>query len=243
MARRLFFVEQVRGGECEVTGERAHHLRTVLRIEPGETYEVSDNERVYLAEVLAVRRDRVTFRVVGAGEERRVPVRLLLLAGLVKFDRLELLLEKATELGVERIVLVAAARSERGLERAAVKRFERWRRILLEAGQQARRARLPELAGPVSFEEAVREAADYRYVLDESGNAPPLLAALPPARRPEHAVALLVGPEGGWTEQERGRSAAAGWRAVSLGPQILRAETAAIAALAVVGCAWDAGRG
>lgn len=241
MARRLFFVEQVHSGECEVTGERAHHLRTVLRVEPGQTYEVSDNERVYLAEVAAVRRDRVTFRVVGAGEARRAPVRLVLLAALVKFDRLELLLEKAAELGIEQAVLVRTARSEPGLDRAAAKRLERWRRILLEASQQARRARLPELAGPVSFEQAVRAAADYRYRLDEAGSAPPLLGALPSARRPEDTVALLVGPEGGWTEQERSRSAAAGWQAVSLGPQILRAETAAIAALAVVGCAWDAG--
>lgn len=243
MARRLFFVEQVRGGECEVTGERAHHLRTVLRVEPGQTYEVADNQRVYLAEVFSVRKDRVTFRVIGEGQVRRPPVRLLLLAALVKFERLELLLEKAAELGVERTVLVAAARSRRGLERAAAKRSDRWRRILLEASQQARRARLPELAGPVSFDEAVREAADYRYVLDESGNAPPLLAALPPSRRPEDTVALLVGPEGGWTEQEREHTAAAGWHAVSLGPQILRAETAAIAALAVIGCAWDAKSG
>ncbi len=243
MARRLFFVEQVRSGGCEITGERAHHLRTVLRVVPGQTYEVSDNERVYLAEVVSVRNDRVAFRVIGAGETRRAPVRLALVAALVKFDRLELLLEKATELGVERAVLVAAARSERGLERAAAKRMDRWRRILVEASQQARRARLPELAGPVGFEEALRETADYRYVLDEGGEAEPLLRALPAARRPEDAVALLVGPEGGWSERERNQTAAAGWQAVSLGRQILRAETAAIAALAVVGCAWGAGQG
>jgi 16S rRNA (uracil1498-N3)-methyltransferase len=243
MARRLFFVDQVRSGECEVTGERARHLRTVLRVEPGQIYEVSDNQRVYLAEVRAVRNDRVTFGVLGPAEARQAPVRLALLAALVKFDRLELLLEKATELGVERAVLVVAARSERGLERAAAKRMDRWRRILLEAGQQARRARLPELAGPVRFEEALRETADYRYVLDESGAAEPLWRALPAARSPQDAVALLVGPEGGWSEQERNQTAAADWRPVSLGRQILRSETAAIAALAVVGCAWEAGEG
>lgn len=238
MARRLFFVEWVHGGECELTGDRAHHLRTVLRVEPGQRFEVSDNERVYLAEVRTVRKDRVVFRVIEGVAARVAPVRLALLAALVKFDRMEMLLEKAAELGTERVTLVTAARSESGLERAAGRRMERWRRIILEASQQTRRARLPDLDGPVSFARAVGVPADYRYLLDESGTAPPLLACLPQRRLASDAVALLVGPEGGWTEEERREAVGAGWRPVSLGPQILRAETAAIAALAVVGCAW-----
>lgn len=238
MARRLFFVERVHAGECEIAGERAHHLRSVLRLEPGERYEVSDNERLWLAEVASVRRDRVIFRLIEPAAPRPLPARLVLLAALVKFDRLELMLEKATELGAERVVLVEAARCEAGLERAARKRMERWRRILLEASQQARRARLPELEGPVPFAAAVGSSADYRFLLDEQETALGLYSQLPAGRRSSDAVALLVGPEGGWTEAERSLALEGGWRRASLGPLILRAETAAIAALAVLSCAW-----
>lgn len=238
MARRLFFVERVHAGECEIAGERAHHLRTVLRVEPGQRYEVSDNERLWLAEVASVRRDRVVFRLLEPAAPRALPARLVLLAALVKFDRLELMLEKATELGAGRIVLVEAARCEAGLERAARKRMERWRRILLEASQQARRARLPELDGPVPLAAAIETPADYRFLLDEQETAQGLYGRLPARRSSSDTIALLAGPEGGWTGAERDWATAAGWRRISLGPLVLRAETAAIAALAVLSCAW-----
>jgi 16S rRNA (uracil1498-N3)-methyltransferase len=238
MARRLFFVEHVRGAQCEIAGERAHHLRTVLRVEPGERYEVSDNERLWLAEVESVRRDRVLFRLIEPAVPRTLPVQLTLLAALVKFERLEWMFEKATELGVGRLVLVEAARCEAGLERAARKRMERWRRILLEASQQARRVRLPELDGPMPFAQAVENPADHRFFLDEQGTAPGVFAQLPELRSSSDVVALLVGPEGGWTDAERNLAAAAGWRRASLGPLILRSETAALAALAILAAAW-----
>jgi 16S rRNA (uracil1498-N3)-methyltransferase len=240
MARRLFFVERVCGAQCEISGERAHHLRTVLRLQPGQRYEVSDNERLWLAEVESVRRDRVLFRLIEPAVPRRLPAHLTLLVALVKFERLEWMLEKATELGAGRVVLVEAARCEAGLERAARKRMERWRRILLEASQQARRARLPELDGPVPFAAAVETPADYRFLLDEQESAPGVYGQMPADRRGSDVVAFLVGPEGGWTEAERSLAAAAGWRRASLGPLILRSETAAIAALAVLASAWAA---
>jgi len=240
MARRLFFVEHVRGGHGEISGERAHHLRTVLRLQPGQRYEVSDNERLWLAEVESVRRDRVLFRLIEPAVPRTLPLHLTLLAALVKFDRLEWMLEKVTELGAGRVVLVEAARSEPGLERAARKRMERWRRILLEASQQARRVRRPELDGPVPFATALETPADHRFFLDEQENAPGVFAQLPALRRSTDVVALLVGPEGGWTDGERELAAAAGWRRASLGPLILRSETAALAALAILAAAWAA---
>ena len=165
-------------------------------------------------------------------------VRLVLCAALIKFDHFEWMIEKATELGVSEIVPVETIRSERGLERAAHKRVERWRRIALEASQQSRRAFLPEVSEPESLRDALDREANYRFALDENPAAQPLNTALPSARNPQDAVAMLIGPEGGWTDDERAQFTAAGWLPVSLGSLILRAETAALAALAIVNSAW-----
>ncbi len=236
MARRRFFVDEVRGGEAVISGDAAGHLRRVLRAEAGQQYEISDNQSVYLAEIEGFRKGAVLFRV-----REKLPVepplpRLTLLAGLVKFDRFEWMVEKATELGVEAIVPVAAARSEHGLDRAAAKRLERWRRIALESSQQARRARLPEIRECVAFAEALTISAGSRWMLDEDRDAPAILSVLPEQGPDDHC--LLAGPEGGWTEQERGEGSAHGWVRVSLGRQVLRAETAAIAGVAVL-AAWQ----
>jgi 16S rRNA (uracil1498-N3)-methyltransferase len=243
MARRRFFVESVRAGRAELSGEAAQHLRRVLRAEPGQRFEISDNQSVYLAEIEGFQRDLVLFRLLARIETEPPPLRLILLAALIKFDRFEWLVEKATELGVEAIVPVEAERSEKGLDRAAGKRLERWRRIALESSQQARRARLPQITVSTSFAQALQTPAAGRYFLEEERGAPPLLSVLPEAvgRSPADTVCLLVGPEGGWVDEERRAAAAGGWQAASLGPQILRAETAAIAALAILTAAWYAG--
>jgi len=165
-------------------------------------------------------------------------VRLVLCAALIKFDHFEWMIEKATELGVSEIVPVETIRSERGLERAAHKRVERWRRIALEASQQSRRAFLPEVSEPEPLRDTLNREATCKFALDENPAARPLNAALPAARDPQDTVVMLIGPEGGWTDDERVQFAAAGWSPVSLGPLILRAETAALAALAIVHSAW-----
>jgi 16S rRNA (uracil1498-N3)-methyltransferase len=236
--RRRFFVDQVRNGHATLDGEDARHLTRVLRVEAGQRYEISDNRDVYLAEIEAAHKERVVFRALEKLEAPAAGVRLILCAALVKFDRFEWMIEKATELGVAEIAPFEAARSERGLERAAQKRVERWRRIALEASQQSRRAHLPEVREPVAFEDVVAQAAEYRYALDEEPGGEPIASVAPVDRRAEDSIALLIGPEGGWTELERAAFLAAGWTRVSLGPLILRAETAALAGLAVLAAAW-----
>ena len=237
MARRRFYVEVVTGGSAEITGPAAQHLRKVLRVEPGQRYEITDGRQAYLAEVTGFRKGSVSLDVLEELPAELLPVELELRAALVKFDHFEWMIEKATELGVVRIVPVIAVRSEHGLEKAALKRSERWRRIAVEAAQQCRRTTVPEIAGVARHRDAIREEATYRFVLEES-EAPPFLDRLPAGRRRSDRVALLVGPEGGWTDEEREAAQAAGWQPVSLGPLILRAETAAIAGLSVVNAAW-----
>jgi 16S rRNA (uracil1498-N3)-methyltransferase len=228
--RRRFFVDQIRNGQAEINGEDARHLTRVLRVEPGQRYEISDNRNVYLAEIETARKEHVVFRTLEKLEAPPLPFRIVLCAALIKFDRFEWMIEKATELGVTEIVPVETVRSERGLERAARKRVERWRRIAVEASQQSRRARLPEVREPVSFEDALSWEAVHRYALDENPGGAPLAQT----HGPSETIALLIGPEGGWTEEERAAFTESGWTRISLGRLILRAETAAIAALARV---------
>jgi len=232
-------VDAVRGGMAELRGGEARHLTRVLRVEAGQRFEISDNQSAYLAEITEARGERVVFRVVEPVDTPAAPVCLILCAALIKFDRFEWMIEKATELGVERILPVEATRSERGLFEASRKRTERWVRIARESSQQSRRVRIPEILPAMRFEKSLTLEADHRYFLDE-GQAPPLLRSVPAERPAGSRVAVLVGPEGGWTDDERQLAAGAGWPPVSLGPQVLRAETAASAAVAVLMNAWIA---
>ena len=221
-------------------GDDAHHLVRVLRVEAGQSYEISDGTSIWLATVAEARKSRVVFDVGERVAPKILPARITLAFALIKFDRLEWILEKGTEAGVETFLPVIAERSEKGLERAAVKRRERWERIVVEAAQQARRDALPALGDPVNLTALTPTGseADVRLLLDEDPAATPLLNALPTPLHTGARVTLLLGPEGGWTEGERAGLTAAGWTPVSLGPQILRAETAALAGVSVVMNAW-----
>ncbi len=232
MARRLFFVDEVRLGRARLTGEQAHHLTRVLRVEPGQRYEISDNRELYLAEIETARKDEVSFTVVEKLAAAERATRLHLFAALIRLERFEWIVEKAAELGAASIHPLIAERSERGIERAAGKRAARWRRIAREACEQSRRAWLPEIGAPVR--EPAGEFA-LRLLFDELPGTPPVLSVIGAA--PETA-AVLIGPEGGWTGGERERYECAGWTRVSLGTGLLRAETAAVAALAVLNAAW-----
>ncbi|MGE5644747.1 MAG: RsmE family RNA methyltransferase [Acidobacteriota bacterium] len=237
MARRRFFVDEIRHGRAVIEGDDARHLSQVLRAEAGRRYEISDNRDVYLAEIEAVRKCEVSFQMLEKLPVEAPPVTLTVLVALTKFDRFEWAIEKLTELGAAAIVPIEAERSEKGLERAALKRLERWRKIARESSQQSRRARLPEIAGPQPLARALAGGGSNRYFLDEAGGAP-LLAALPGERTNADEVKLAIGPEGGWTDSERELAGAHGWTPVSLGPLILRAETACAAAAGVVMSAW-----
>jgi len=235
LARRRFFVDEIRGGAAELRAEDARHLTRVLRVEPGQRFEISDNHQAWLAEITEARGERVLLRTVESIASTPAPVRVTLCAALIKFDRFEWMVEKATELGVERILPFEASRTEKGLLDASRKRTRRWERIARESSQQSRRTRLPEILPAVRYAAALEQEAGHRYFLDEA-EAPPILREIPEER--QDSVALVTGPEGGWTDAERELARTSGWAPVSLGAQVLRAETAVCAALAVVQNAW-----
>lgn len=238
--RRRFFVEQFDADRAVLRGEAAHHLGRVLRAEPGQLYELSDGEHARLGRVEKVGRERVEFALLEELPAYVPTLMLTLLLAVVKFDRFEWALEKATELGVSVIVPLAAARSEKALVRASPKRAGRWQKILLESSQQSRRVRLPvlePLARPDAAFVGRREAL--RLLLSERTEAPAMRSVLEGSE--SRGVVLAAGPEGGWTEEEFAAAQKAGFREVSLGKAILRTETAVAAGLATLNYALGEG--
>jgi 16S rRNA (uracil1498-N3)-methyltransferase len=242
--RRRFFVDKFESSTAALTGAAADHLGRVLRASAGHLYELSDGERVHLARIERVAlskqgKSRIEFALLESvpAVEPRLHVELLL--ALVKFDRFEWCLEKATELGAVTIIPLAAARTDKPLIAAAPKRHERWEKILLESAQQSRRLRPPQLAPAITPEKAfVSSSAAITILLSERPDAPALRTVLAGVaslnEKSPVTVSLAFGPEGGWTDHELAAAHAAGFAEASLGRNILRAETAVLAALAVV---------
>jgi len=239
--RRRFFVDEFTGTTAVIEGDTAHHLGHVLRAQAGQLYELSDGSAAWLARVESVARHRVEFALLEQLPAPQPVAKITLLLSIVKFDAFEWAIEKATELGVTRIIPLAAARSEKGLLAASAKRSQRWQKILLESSQQSRRLRIPQLDELAKPSQAfAAQTAAYRLMLSERSDAPSLrdsLEGLNQAKSSSAALstaALAIGPEGGWTDDELTAACAAGFQEASLGQLILRTETAVIAALAAL---------
>jgi len=204
----------------------------VLRARLGQKFDISTGSAVRRGEIVSISQDRVEFELA---EELPIlaATQVTLLLAIFKFDRLEWAIEKCTELGVARIVPVIAQRTQARLETSAERRVERWRRIALEASEQSRRAAPAEVSPPIKLQDAVTLSAELLLVLSEVESEKSLKQVLQENQQ-SASIALAVGPEGGWTPGEEELFRRSGWTPTSFGPTILRAETAAIAAVAVV---------
>jgi 16S rRNA (uracil1498-N3)-methyltransferase len=227
-----------------LTGDQAAHLSRVLRAQPGQIFDVVANGFLHRAEVTSATGHEVLFTLhEELTADAALPIHLLL--AVFKFDRFEWAVEKATELGVARITPILARRTEKHLALASAKRADRWRRIALEAAQQSRRTDVPEVRDPTPLAAALTlETAPLHILLSETEQTLTLVSAL--ANKPgapgldsqtwdscATTLALAIGPEGGWTPEEMSLFTTHAWTPVTLGPRILRAETAAIAALSI----------
>jgi len=230
MTRRRWIADTYNENTATLNGEQAVHLVRVLRAAPGMVFDVVAGGHLHRAEIASVMPDAVVFTLHEEMDaEAALPVTLLL--SIFKFDHMEWAIEKATELGVARIVPVIARRTEKHLAHAAEKRVERWRRIAHEASQQSRRTDVPEIAAPMTLKLAVAAVdAGMKMLFDETEMQRSISDAL---RDASGSVTFAFGPEGGWAPEERALLIDGGWTPVTLGPRILRAETAAIAAMAV----------
>jgi 16S rRNA (uracil1498-N3)-methyltransferase len=232
--RRRFIADTWTSTTAALTGDQAAHLARVLRAEPGQI--------LHRAEITSATESQVAFLLHEELEaDAALPLHLLL--AIFKFDHLEWAIEKVTELGIARITPILARRTEKHLAQAAAKRVERWRRIALEASKQSRRTDIPEVADPVALKLALeRETSAHRILLSETEQQTTLTTALrqsadqlPQETAANITHALAIGPEGGWTPDEMALFTTHHWQHVTLGPRILRAETAAIAAIAIAG--------
>jgi 16S rRNA (uracil1498-N3)-methyltransferase len=209
-----------------VEGTEHRHLR-VSRTRAGEPVEVFDGKGgVWAGEVLEVGRHATRVRLGNARAQSRPEKQIILAQALIQGSQLAWVLEKCVELGVTRIVPFRAARSNSSEDLSR----GRWRRIIVEAAKQSKRYHLPRLEAVRSFDEVLAIPAPSRVFFDERAGGP-LEAAL----RGGDPVLYCVGPEGGWTDEERDAALAAGMAPVHLGYRILRAETAALTGAALIG--------
>jgi len=237
MTRRRWIADEFSDDRAALTGPHAEHLARVLRAKPGMEFDIAAGNRLRKGRVSSVRDDRVEFEL---GEELAPAAQseITVVLSVIKFDRLEWAVEKLTELGVRSIVPLVAARSDSHLAAASAKRVERWRRIAREAAEQSRRLAAPEIRDPMKLKAALATAGACRLVLAETEEEKTLTGVLRESSSMSPCV-IAVGPEGGWTPAELAQFAEAGWQPVSLGSNILRAETAAIAAVSIVQSNFD----
>lgn len=232
MTHRRFIADEVSADRAALIGDHADHLIRVLRARVGQEFDIATGDHVRRGKITSIANGRVEFEL---GEEISTPVsvRITLLLSIFKFDRMEWAIEKCTELGVSQIVPLIARRTDSHLAGASAKRVERWRRIARQATEQSRRSSPPEISSPIKIADAVNFAGSLRILLSESEDQTMLLHVLQP-QQAVNEIVLAIGPEGGWTEDEERSFRDAGWISASLGNRILRAETAAIAATAIV---------
>jgi 16S rRNA (uracil1498-N3)-methyltransferase len=212
--------------------EVVHHLGAVLRLSVGEEILLLDGAgRLCLCRLESLGRRAGTARVLECRQESESVLPIRLLQGLPKGDKMDLVLQKGTELGLSTFTPVLAERSVPSADRGE-KRRQRWERIIREAAQQSRRVSLPRLDNLVPLADALQTCGeDLRLLLWEEESRP--LAASIPAAAPRSAV-VLVGPEGGFSAAEVALARRAGFMPVSLGPRILRSETAGLAITAIL---------
>jgi len=239
MTRRRWIADSWDESTASLTGEQASHLIRVLRAQTGTQYDIVAGDRVWNGVIAGISGDSVRFNLISEVQaDPALPITLLL--SIFKFDRLEWAIEKGTELGVERIVPIIARRSEKHLAQSAQNRVERWRRIARESAKQSRRSDIPAVEDVLILKTAAarQTSGATRLLLAEQERSTTLRGAVEEALRNSGeempAIHLAVGPEGGWASEEEALFDAEGWKSVSLGPRILRAETAAITATAVV---------
>ena len=229
MTRRRWIADRVEGDRAYLLGPNANHLFRVLRAKAGQEFDIAANGLLRLGTIVHASMEQVEFQLGGEVQSAALP-QITVYLSIFKFDRFEWALEKLTELGVDSIVPVIAQRTEHHLAKAAAKRVDRWRKLAREAAQQARRIAPPEIRDPLALQKAIAEERGCRIVLSEMEEDISLKSVLSACKPP---LALAFGPEGGWSEPELALFNDHAWQAASLGHTILRAETAAIAAVAV----------
>lgn len=234
-----FFVEptQIAGNAAVISGPDVNHIRNVLRMKAGEEIEINDGTATWLCEITALEEDRVLAAVKGQREGSELPCRITLFQGLPKADKLETVIQKSVELGVYEIIPVAMKRCVVKLdEKKREAKRKRWQAIAESAAKQAKRGMIPQVGAVLGYEAALAEAGRLDVFLlpyehaQGMAHTRELLSQLAPGKR----IGILIGPEGGFEEEEVEQAIAQGAEVITLGRRILRTETAGPALLAML---------
>lgn len=220
------------GRDVDLPMQAGEHVARVLRLDRGHPLRLFDGSgSEYAGEIASVGKRAVTAHVLARAEsaDRESPLRITLGQGIARGEKMDWILQKATELGVAGIVPVHGERGEVRLDgERAQKRLRHWRSVVVSACEQSGRARKPEVAAPCGLAEALADLPATRLMLD------PWAAQPLPSNIIDNACALAIGPEGGWSTADMATLAAAGFAGARLGPRVLRTETAGIAAIAAL---------
>lgn len=244
MSRRRFFAprEAFSKQTVTLTGDEARHLREVLRLKTGDEVFIFDGAgKEFRCTIDSARRDETLLSQCEevAPNRPESPLRLTLAVALLKGEKFDLVVQKATELGVTGIVPMMTRYADIRLRDAsdAEKRVTRWRRIAVEAAKQSGRAVVPSIVLPVPFETVMDDSNYSSRLMFSERNGLHLAEALKLESQPASVIAM-VGSEGGWADEEISAASHAGWRILTLGGRVLRAETAAIAAMVLLQHLW-----
>jgi 16S rRNA (uracil1498-N3)-methyltransferase len=231
MSDRYFVAHPIEGDSVTLAGAEAHHLAVVLRRRPGDVVRLFDGSGgEFEARLVTVRRDEVRLDVLAHQSiDRELPGQLVLAAALPKGDRQRWLVEKAVELGVHQLVPL---RTERSVSHPRAAGIERLRRAVVEASKQCGRNVLMQLGPPTEWTAFLARATSKGLSWLADPSAPPIdriSAVRSPLSCPPTQITVAIGPEGGFTDEERFAALQAGWTSYGLGPRVLRVETAALA--------------
>ena len=237
-----FFVEpsQIQGNHIFIDGPDVNHIRNVLRMNPGEEVNVTDGsgEKVYRCAIASIGEDKVELNIMWAHEKgMELPSKIYLFQGLPKSDKMELIIQKAVELGVYEIIPMATARAVVKLDqKKAAAKVKRWQAISESAAKQSKRLLIPEVKEPVKFSEALKLASDLdvRLIPYELAEGMDGTRRIIQSVKPGQSVAVFIGPEGGFEEAEVELAKEAGFQAITLGRRILRTETAGMTVLSIL---------
>ncbi len=231
--------ERFQAAQVLLPPAEAHHLRTVLRLHVGDWVEVTDGcGRVYRAEIRRLSADEALLSLAGEiAAPAESPLAITVGLAMVRADTFDLLIRQMTEMGVDRILPFYAERSLVRPQAWQSGKLERWRRIAQEALKSCQRTRLPDIAVPVTFPEALPGDEPVKLLCWEDLRRQPAAPEVLSGPRPSRVV-LLIGPEGGFTGQEVAAAQQAGFKLLGLGPRRLRVETAAMAAVSLLQHRW-----
>lgn len=241
MQRYFILPTQIEQERILILGDDVHHIKNVMRLKPGdECICCAGDGEEHLVEIEAIHHDQVITRIKKTIPSTGEPfVQVTIAQSMPKGDKWEWILQKGTEIGAIRFVPFISKRTIVKIDsRKQDKKWQRWRKIVKEAAEQSHRGRIPEVLSPLSWAECLQEAkkADSAWICYEKGGKP-LKAVWD--EKPVRNIFLMIGPEGGFTEQEIAEAIEVGIQPITLGPRILRTETAPIVALTSILFASD----